>query len=177
MLESWLFQFFLKGNWQINTTLFSQLWKPVNQRTIFKSTFKPHFLRRESGAKVRQIFQTTKSFEDFFQKTFLRTFVLIATWEAKAGAKISHIFETTKSFRRFFFKKLFLRTFTSHQSSCRFLIAGAKVALFSYPPNFFVTFFSIKLAHFLQHPLYQRVRALRFFRAISPLIYINRYRR
>ena len=57
---------------------FLSIIKPVNQRTVFQFTFKLRILKWESGAKVRQIFETTKFFGNFFQKTFLRTFVRIA---------------------------------------------------------------------------------------------------
>ena len=137
MLESWLFQFFLKGNWQINTTLFSQYRKPVNQRTIFLNFHTP-------------IFRSGK-------------------W-CKGKAKILN----HQIFDELFFFKTFLRTFAANKLTVVFLIAGAKIPLISYSPNFFNTFFYLFL--YLKHyiPYSQQLTPKTFLTPFSqPRVYIN----
>jgi len=59
----------------------------------------------KAGAKISHLFETTKSFGNFFQKTFSKNLYCLSPFlEAKAGAKIRHFFETTKSFGDFFQK-------------------------------------------------------------------------
>ena len=107
MLESWLFQFFLKGNWQINTTLFSQYRKPVNQRTIFLNFRAP-------------IFRSGK-------------------WCKGKAKKLNHqIFG--ELFSNFFFQEPSRQPVPNAVS----LIAGAKIPLISYSPNFLHTFLQKK---------------------------------
>ena len=49
------------------------------------------FLEVKAGAKIKHLFETTKSFGNFFQKTFLRTFLVPSDRFSYliAGAKVS----------------------------------------------------------------------------------------
>ena len=97
LLESWLFQSFLKGNWQINTTLFSQYRKPVNQRTIFLNLTTPNF-RSGKWCKGKTFFCN----HQIFLKLFLKNFSTIGFY---------HL----------------LNPLQNRCNRCYFLIAGAKI--------------------------------------------------
>ena len=151
MLESWLFQFFLKGNWQINTTLFSQYIKPVNQRTIFSSLSNLNFLRWESGAKVRQIFQTTKFLEDFFLKNFSKNLLYrLASLRGESGCKGKTNFSNHQIFDDFFFIT-FLKNLCAFKSYAVFLDCGCKGSTYFLISKHFWNFFYYYFYPYLTH--------------------------
>ena len=152
MLESWLFQFFLKGNWQINTTLFSQYIKPVNQRTIFSSLSNLNFLRWESGAKVRQIFQTTKFLEDFFLKKFSKNLLhRLASLRGESGCKGKTNFSNHQIFDELFFFITFLKNLWAFKSYAVFLDCGCKGSTYFLISKHFWNFFYYYFCPYLTH--------------------------
>ena len=109
MLESWLFQFFLKGNWQINTTLFSQYRKPVNQRTIFLNFHTPNF-RSGKWCKGKAKISNHQIFSELFWNFFLRTFA--ASFQHRCFPDCG-----CKDTAYFLFSKLFIQLFSNFFNS------------------------------------------------------------
>ena len=140
LLESWLFVYPLKGNWQINTTIFSQ-----NIISNSKNQFKKasHFgCERDCKDKcyfsIRQIF-----FKVFFFAVSCETF-------AKGTAKISNLLQTSKNFFKNFasywnsdYKPASSSFIVNPRLICKnryFSNADAKVATFFEPANIFAYF-------------------------------------
>ena len=107
LLESWLFQFFLKGNWQINTTLFSQYRKPVNQRTIFLN-FRAPIFRSGKWCKGKAKKLNHQIFGELFSNFFSRTSAATSSKRCfpDCGCKDTAYFLFSKLFNHFFAKKI-----------------------------------------------------------------------
>ena len=87
----------------------------ILQRTLFLYCYKEHFSfysvrsfsRAESGAKIKHLFRTTKTFRKFFQKNFSEPFCLSVSSNAlsESGCKGNDKIRTCKHFIDFFQKK------------------------------------------------------------------------
>ena len=148
MLESWLFQFFLKGNWQINTTLFSQYRKPVNQRTIFLNLTTPNF-RSGKWCKGKAKISNHQIFDELFWNFFFKNLRSNSSNRCfpDCGCKDTVYFLFSKLFQYFFLS---------------FFTQKTLYTLFSatYTQNFFNTFFpalNIYKYRYRKHSVYLNI--------------------